>query len=210
VSVWKEQAVTVEVPEAGIVLEAVWQAGSRRGAVIAPPHPLYGGSLENPVVNELAFGLHKRDVPSLRFNWRGVGASQGAPTDDFEAAEADYLAAVDHMVATVDGPILGCGYSFGAATAIRAALRESHIQSLVLVAPPAPMLESLPLEELEIPLQVIVGGDDPFAPSAELSARLSSLPNAKLEVLPGVDHFFMAGGLADIARFATAAASGAA
>ena len=211
VTVWKEQAVAVEVASdegaPGLVLEAVWQAGSRRGAVIAPPHPLYGGSLENPVVNEVAFGLHKRDVPSLRFNWRGVGASQGVPTDDPAAAGADYLAAVDHMAASVTGPLIGCGYSFGAATAVRAALRDTRIQSLVLVAPPLMMVEALPLDELEIPIHAIGGGEDQFAPSAPLSAALAQLPNAKLEVLPGIDHFFVSGGLADIARFASAAAS---
>ena len=204
---WKEQAVTVQAGPS-LVLEAVWQAGSRRGAVIAPPHPLYGGSLENPVVNELAYGLHKRGVPSLRFNWRGVGASQGEATDDPDAAEADYLSALDHLSETVEGPVLGCGYSFGAATAIRVALRDARLQTLILVAPPAQMIRTLPLEDLGISLHVIVGGDDSFAPSAELSALLAQLPNAKLEVLPGVDHFFSAGGLTDVGRFATAAASG--
>ena len=90
---------------------------------------------------------------------------------------------------------------------MRAALRDTRIQSLVLVAPPLMMVEALPLDELEIPIHAIVGGEDQFAPSAPLSAALAQLPHAQLEVRPGIDHFFVSGGLADIARFASAAAS---
>jgi hypothetical protein len=74
-SPWHEQAVTIPLAAQGLVLEAVWQAGDHKGAVIAPPHPEYGGSLDSPVVNEIAYGLHREGYASLRFNWRGVGAS---------------------------------------------------------------------------------------------------------------------------------------
>ena len=207
-TVWKEQAVTIPVPGEDLVLEGVWQAGSSRGGVIAPPHPLYGGSLENPVVNELAYGLHRSDVPSLRFNWRGVGASQGETTGAPEAAEADFTAALDQLEKTVTGPLYGCGYSFGAATALRVALKDRRLSALVLVAPPVQMIEALPIAELDLPLFVISGGRDEYAPSARLSELLSPLANARLEVLPKVDHFFVSGGLAEVAAFANAASSG--
>src|SRR5262245_15907211 len=123
---WKEQMSPVPVPGTHLVLEGVWQKGSGRGAVIAPPHPEYGGSLENPVVSELAYGLYKAGIASLRFNWRGVGASQGSRTGDWAAAEADYLAAVEQVATTTGSPVLAAGYSFGAATALRVALRDSR------------------------------------------------------------------------------------
>lgn len=200
-AVWKEQGVTIQVPDEPIVLEAVWQAGSDGGGVIAPPHPQYGGSLDNPVLNDIAFGLHKVDIPSLRFNWRGVGASQGETTSDPAAAVADYRAALEHLADTVTGRIIGCGYSFGAATALRVGLRDPRVERLVLVAPPIMMIESLPLEGLERPVHVIVGSRDEFAPADRLRELLAPLPNAHLEVLPGVDHFFSLGGLADVAQF---------
>ena len=68
--------VTVPVEDEGLVLEGVWQNGDR-GAVVAPPHPLYGGSFDNPVVNEIAYALHRLGQASLRVHWRGVGASPG-------------------------------------------------------------------------------------------------------------------------------------
>ena len=103
---WKEQMATLSVPDEGLVLEAVWQGGHPRVAVVAPPHPAYGGSLDNPVCSELAYGLYKAGWSSLRFNWRGVGASQGAVSSETGAADADYTAALDHVADTVDGPVL--------------------------------------------------------------------------------------------------------
>ena len=206
-AVWKEQAVTVEVPGAGIVLEAVWQAGPRGGSVVAPPHPLYGGSIENPVVNDIAYGLHRADMPSLRFNWRGVNASQGEPTGEPDAAQADYAAALAHLADSAQPPLVGAGYSFGAAAAVAVALADRRIERLVLVAPPVAMLESLDLSRLEIPLHVIVGGEDPFAPADRLWQVLEPAGETKLEVLPGADHFFAAGGLSQIAEFVAAAVS---
>src|SRR5687767_3540502 len=119
---WKEQATTVVLRDENLVLEGVLQLGSDRAGVVAPPHPLMGGSLDNPVVNDIAYGLFKAGLGSLRFNWRGVGASQGSRTGDADAAVRDFLGAVAHLqesAATVD---VAAGYSFGAATAIRAAL----------------------------------------------------------------------------------------
>jgi alpha/beta superfamily hydrolase len=109
VTTWKEQATTIPVEVEGLVLEGLWQSGPDRGAVIAPPHPEYGGSLENPVVSELAYAAHQAGYASLRFNWRGVGGSQGRISGDAGAAEADYRAALEHLARTVPGPFVGAG-----------------------------------------------------------------------------------------------------
>ena len=76
----EERMVTIALPEGGS-LEGIFIAGapgSSQGAVIAPPHPLYGGSIESPVLNEIAYACTKAGIANLRFNWRGVGASTGA------------------------------------------------------------------------------------------------------------------------------------
>jgi hypothetical protein len=195
---WKEQMVPIHVPGDALVLEGVWQKGAGRGAVIAPPHPEYGGSLENPVVSELAYGLCKAGIASLRFNWRGVGASQGVRSGDWAAAEADYGAALEQVATTTGSAVLASGYSFGAATALRVALRDPRVCELVLIAPPVGMLESLALESFRGPIHVIVGGRDAFAPISELSALLEGLPNANLDVIPKADHFFASHGLAEL------------
>jgi alpha/beta superfamily hydrolase len=209
VAVWKEQTVPIQVPGEEMVLEGVWQAGEGLGGVVAPPHPEYGGSLANPVVNELAYGLHRAGRPSLRFNWRGVDGSQGTRTGDFDVAVADYGAAVAHLIDTVGAPLVGCGYSFGAATAVRAALATpQHFSVLVLVAPPVGMLQGLPLRDLPVPLHMIAGREDSFAPSDGLEALADAHGDAHLELLPRVDHFFASGGLAEIAQFVQSAVDG--
>jgi alpha/beta superfamily hydrolase len=204
---WRERGVTIRMEDEGIVLEGVWQKGEYRAAVVAPPHPEFGGSLDNPVVNEIAYGMHRVGYASLRFNWRGVGASQGRVTGDPDAADADYRAALRHLQETVELPLIGAGYSFGAATALRVALREPSLRQLVVVAPPVSMLRELPLEQLERPLHVIVGGDDPHAPAEALSEILSPLSTARLDVVPGADHFFMGKGLAELCELIRAALS---
>jgi alpha/beta superfamily hydrolase len=176
-------------------------AGSDRGAVIAPPHPLYGGSIESPVLSEIAYACTKAGVASLRFNWRGVGASWGSPSGDGADAEADYRAAFTHMGETVAGPLVACGYSFGAAAAVRVAIAEQRVERLVLVAPPSSMLPPDAFQRLARPVLVLVGECDSLVGEAELRELAEAVPGVQMEVIPIADHFFGAG-LADISRIA--------
>jgi uncharacterized protein len=193
-SVWKEQAVTIPIEAESLALEGAWQAAAGPGGgVVAPPHPLYGGSLDHPVVNELAYALYAEGLPSLRFNWRGVGASQGEPSGDAHAALRDYAAAVEHLAHTVSGPLVAAGYSFGAVTALRAALADERLRLVVLVAPPVRMLQTLSPRPLERPLLVVSGTRDTFAPVDELQAAFSDVPGARVELVEGADHFFVSG-----------------
>jgi alpha/beta superfamily hydrolase len=203
----RERPVTIAVEGEGIVLEGVWQSGSERAAVIAPPHPEFGGDLENAAVSEIAHAFYKAGYASLRFNWRGVGASQGNVTGNLDSAEADFRAALKQLVATKDVPVIGAGYSFGAATALRVALREPIIRELLLVAPPVSMIRGLPLEQLDQPLHVIVGTEDTFSPFDQLSELLTPLANARIDVIPGADHFFAITGLAELSQLVRVALS---
>ena len=77
----KERAVAIPLEGGEQALEGVFVAGlddDAVGVVVAAPHPLYGGSMDSPVVNEIAYAARKAGLASLRFNWRGVGASAGA------------------------------------------------------------------------------------------------------------------------------------
>ena len=203
---WREQAITIPVPSESLVLEGVWQAGTQGGALIAPPHPVYGGSLDHPVVNELAYALYREGLASVRFNWRGVGASQGVVSGEWGEAERDFTAALHHLDQTVSGPLMGAGYSFGAVTALRVARVDARLQNLLLVSPPVELVRELPLEDLERHLHVIVGDSDAFAPAHELSQLFAPLPNARIEVIPEADHFFTTG-LARLSRLVREAAA---
>ena len=178
-------------------------AGSNRGAVAAPPHPLFGGSIESPVLNEVAYACNKAGIASLRFNWRGVGASTGVPSGDAADADADYRAALTHMEETVDGPIVACGYSFGAAAAVRAALDDRRVDRLVLIAPPPEMLPPGAFEQLARPVLVLVGECDSLVEPDALRELTESAGGVQLEVIPIADHFFAAG-LADLSRLTAA------
>jgi len=197
--------VTIALPGgAGGDLEGIFiagAAGSDRGAVIAPPHPLYGGSVESPVLSEIAYACTKAGIASLRFNWRGVGASFGSPSGDGADAEVDYRAALTHMGETVAGPLVACGYSFGAAAAVRVAVAEERVERLVLVAPPSSMLPPDAFQRLARPVLVLVGECDSLVDEAELRELAEAAPGVQMEVIPIADHFFGAG-LADISRIA--------
>jgi hypothetical protein len=183
-----------DAPEAA--LEAIFVAGEPadgRGAVVAAPHPLYGGSMDSPVVTEVAYACGRAGFASLRFNWRGVGASSGEPSGAVADADADVDAALAHLAETVPGPLLAAGYSFGAAAVLRAAQRWKRVDRLVLVAPPPALLGSAPFAGLERRVLVAAGTRDTLAPPDELEPLLRGAPRAQLARIPDADHFFGTG-----------------
>jgi alpha/beta superfamily hydrolase len=187
-------------------LEGIFRAGSSLeagGVVVAPPHPLYGGSMDSPVVNELAWAAAQNGLASLRFNWRGVGASAGEASGEAGDADADYASALDHLEETVTGPLVACGYSFGAAAAVRAAAGRARVDRLVLVAPPPALIDPAAIAASGRRTLVLVGQADRLAPPAALSQALADAGEIRLEVIPRADHFFAAG-LADLARLSAA------
>jgi alpha/beta superfamily hydrolase len=178
-------------------LRARRQSGERGAAVVAPPHPLYGGSLDNPVVLAIIDGLRRAGVGTLAFNWRGVEGSEGEATDDLEAAVSDYLAAA--RVLDDQAPLYAAGYSFGAGTALLSACAEPRFAGVIMLAPPVGMLRAEDLIAVRAPLLIVIGDDDDYAPLPQLHAKLAARPDAALEVIAGADHFFHAGGLPAIA-----------
>jgi alpha/beta superfamily hydrolase len=181
-------------------LEARWLGGEAGAAVIAPSHPLYGGTFHNPVVINIADGLQRAGIGALTFNWRGVDGSEGAKTDSLPDAVADYRAALATLRSTLGGgPLYAAGYSFGAATALLAALEEPDVSGLILLAPPAGMLRAQDLAAARGRMLVVVGDDDEFAPLTSLEPKLSGTRDLRLEVIAGADHFFHFGGLDEIA-----------
>ena len=192
----QEKMVTIALGSNGESLEGIFLAGASgddRGAVIAPPHPLYGGSMESPVLSEIAFSCHRSGIATLRFNWRGVGASAGEPSGDAAIADADYVAALEHLADSVPGALLACGYSFGSAAAVRAAEHSPRVRRLVLVAPPPALIAPTRIAALRARTLVITGDRDDFVSVPALKEAFVNAANVTLRVLPGVDHFFTDG-----------------
>lgn len=200
----EERAVTIAAPEISGVLEGLFVSGAppeTGGAVIGPPHPQYGGSMESPVVGELAWACARVGLASLRFNWRGVGASGGRRSGAAADADADYRAALAHQAETVVGDLVACGYSFGGACALRVAASSPRVTRLLLVAPPPTLLDAGALEAFDGPVLVATGEADELAPPGILARLLDGVAGARLHVIPETDHFF-ATGLAELGRSA--------
>ena len=189
----------IKLQSGDLALEALLQRPtsdtSTAGAVVAPPHPLYGGSLSNPVVQVTAEALLEAGFTTLAFNYRGTEGSEGVATDSLDASTADYAAALAELRKHAAGPTIAAGYSFGAGTALLTARDEPNLLGLVLIAPPLGMLRVEDLAAFKGRVLIVVGDDDEYAPLSELRGLLAERTNVVLEVLPGVDHFFHFGGI---------------
>jgi alpha/beta superfamily hydrolase len=199
----KREARQVAIPMRGsaFVLDGIYAPGgdgSHRGAVIAPPHPLYGGSMDSPVVNQMAHACARAGLATLRFDWRGVGGSAGTPSGESAHADEDYGAALEHLAETVKGPLCACGYSFGAAAALRAAGRFPRVREAILVAPPPSLIDAGALGDARRAL-VVAGEEDGVASPDALRALVAEARNTSFVIVPEADHFF-AVGLAEIGR----------
>lgn len=163
-------------------------AGEPRGvAVICHPHPQHGGTMDNKVAQTLARAVVQLGWRSVRFNFRGVGASQGAWDDG--VGEVDDALAVIAASRDPNLPLLLAGFSFGGYVAATAAQRlpdETKPQRLVLVAP-STQKQAVPAVP---PDTVVIHGEaDEVVPLAATLdwARPQALP---VVVFPGVGHFF--------------------
>ncbi len=189
----------------GLVLEGLFHRGERAPAVvICAPHPALGGSMDSPVVAELAWAFTRSGHATLRFNYQGVGASGGvrrvsAPggttlaLSALEPEIADASAAAWHLSqSTAHGSIALCGYSFGAAVALGLALRQPTRSPLLLVAPPTTLFDFSPLASFDRPVWIGFGDRDPYVDSHRLSP-LARQSFGHLDVFPGSDHVFTRG-----------------
>lgn len=190
-----ERNVTIDL-DGTQVLEGVYLSppdDEALGAVVAPPHPLMGGSMDHPVVNELSYACRARESAALRFNLRGVGGSAGVPSGELADGDADYSAALRFIEESVGGSVIAAGYSYGAVLALRASARHPRIRRLLLVAPPEQLFDAALVENFGGSILVIAAQRDDFAAPAKLEAVLANAKRGTLHVIPDADHFFQAG-----------------
>jgi alpha/beta superfamily hydrolase len=173
-----------------------------RAAVVCHPHPLYGGSMFDVVVQAILNALWELDFATLRFNFRGVGESQGE-YDEGRGERLDAEAAVKFitgMRAIQRDQAILAGYSFGAMAAINAGATLPEVATVVAVAPPIVSDEMPQLSALKKRFVVVAGEEDRYCPFSQLDLlRNTLLGMMRLKIVPGTDHFF-AGQEAQVTR----------
>jgi uncharacterized protein len=160
-------------------------------ALVCHPHPLYGGTMHNKVVFKVAQTLQWLNIPTLRFNFRGVGHSTGT-YDEGRGEMDDARYALDFLSRRYPGlPVILAGFSFGAYVGLRVAVIDDRVQAMIGLGVPARSFNGDVLAGSQKPKLIIQGTDDDLAPY-ELTAKwFEQVPAPKSMVaVSGADHFF--------------------
>lgn len=171
-------------------LEGLWKKpeGTRKGgAVFAHPHPLHGGTLHNKVVYRATKALASAGWETLRFNFRGVGASEGFH-DDGRGETADFRAAMDEVERRIGLPILAGGFSFGSEVALRAIQGDARVSAYLGAGLPVASISIADTPRPSVPALFVVGAKDTFGPPDGLREFVGN--SGEIVVIPGADHFF--------------------
>jgi uncharacterized protein len=173
-------------------------AVARGGAVVCHPHPQYGGSMSSSLVPAMQRALVSAGWAALRFNFRGVGRSDGS-FDGGVGEVADVLGAIAFMRRTQDGPLAAVGWSFGALVALNAVAGDGEVASFTGVAPPVRRAMTgtmaLPpiaaLDGWRARAMIVCGDDDPVCRPKDAEALAAQLPSPhEVRVVAGANHFF--------------------
>ena len=160
-------------------------------AVVCHPHPAHGGNMNSTVAFRTARGLQRAGVACVRFNFRGVGASEGEYHGD-GGEEYDARAILDWLVERFPGVAQwAAGFSFGSRTVFGLALRDRSIERLVLVGFPARVYPLEGVDTLKIPCFFVWGDQDEFGTLTDLREQYPTLPeHFEFQQVEGGDHFF--------------------
>jgi hypothetical protein len=159
--------------------------------LVCHPHPLFGGTMHNKVVYQAAKALHRKGMPVLRFNFRGVGLSEGEHNRG-RGEQDDVRTALDYLAKEFPArPILLAGFSFGSWVGLRVGCEDPRVTSLIGLGIPVNKSDLSYLASCAKPRLFIQGENDEFGPRVNVEEFVATLPEPKrLVVVPGVDHFF--------------------
>ena len=180
-------------------LEGRYQPSKEKNAPIAivlHPHPQFGGTMNNKIVYDLFYMFQKRDFTTLRFNFRGIGRSQGE-FDHGTGELSDAAAALD-WVQSLHPDSKSCwvaGYSFGAWIGMQLLMRRPEISGFISVAPPANMYDFTFLAPCPASGLVVQGAADDIVPQESVKKLVDKLSHQRgitidYRLVEGANHFF--------------------
>ena len=167
--------------------------GDVPGVVVCHPHPLMGGDMDNLVVMAVYRGLIDRGLAAFRFNFRGVGNSQGVHAKgEGEPEDVEAALEVFSSLPGVDGGRIGlAGYSFGSGMILKDTPRYGDCRAFALISPPPRYFAESSLPSDKRPKLVVCGDRDRTVPLEELGPLAESLAQpAEYKVVEGADHFW--------------------
>jgi alpha/beta superfamily hydrolase len=188
----KRQQILLDGPAGRLeaLLESPYPDPLKGCAVVCHPHPLHGGTMQNKVAHTLARAFIAEGFAALRFNFRGVGESDGQ-FDEGDGEVLDVIAAVEWMRDELpDLPLWLGGFSFGAAMAVRAAI-ECKPSGLVSIAPAVARFANGLSAQPDCPWLILQGDQDELVDMEETIEWFNTLdPGPEIEIFPDTEHFF--------------------
>jgi len=166
------------------------QRGEKKGVVVTHPHPLYGGDMNNLVVESIVHVYHMKGYSTLKFNFRGVGRSQGTHDNGF-GEQKDVLSALSFLADMGMDRIDLAGYSFGAWVNAHALQKDTLTKQMIMVSPPVGFMDFKSIVTMNTLKFVVTGNRDDIAPADVIEKMISTWnPNARFEIIDGADHFY--------------------
>ncbi len=166
------------------------KSNSDNGVVITHPHPLYGGDMYNYVVESIVGIYREKRFTTLRFNFRGVGNSQGRYEEGI-GEQADVLSAISYLHDRGIKQVDLAGYSFGAWINACVSCGHSFGGSMMMVSPPVAFCDFSHITSIDSLRLVVSGSRDDIAPADMIKAMLPQWnKTAELKIIKGADHFF--------------------
>jgi alpha/beta superfamily hydrolase len=176
--------------ESGRIEGRLGRGDPDKGVVITHPHPLYGGDMDNPVVRAIAKAFQLNGYTTLRFNFRGVGNSQGSYADGIGETD-DVAAAIAYLADLAISHLDLAGYSFGAWVNASLIARSPDIENMVMVSPPVAFIDFKGIDTIDCLKLIVTGSRDDIAPPDRINQiKPKWNPHARFEIIDGADHFY--------------------
>ncbi len=174
----------------GVRIEGIWQgAKNAPAAIITHPHPLYGGTMNNYVLDIIESAFLEKKYATLRFNFRGVGKSSGRYSDGKGEID-DVVGAMAFAVKNGAERVVLAGYSFGAWVNAHLPM-HIHPAEMIMISPPVAMMDFSGVATLPSLRIVVTGENDEIAPPETIQQHLSLWnPEATLRIIENGDHFY--------------------